>query len=132
MKIKNSDILGFYNYAPGIMDKSIPRPLYTAIKINLDTLNNAAKCYAEEQQKIVRQYAEKDTNGADIVVDGNYKITDPENYKNEIEELLNIEVEFNIQTVTEEILNRCDENNKYDALTGREYQAIEFMTVYQE
>lgn len=109
MKIKNSDVVGFINNAQGILSKKIPNRIYTAISLNLD----AVKPMVETYQK---QYA-----------DIKAKELDAEEEEKEIMELLDIEADMVIQAVTQAQLDRMDDSEKYDALTGVEYRAIQFM-----
>ena len=54
-------------------------------------------------------------------------IPDQEGYAKDIEELLNIETEAEIQTVSLDVLEKCDDP-RFDPLTIEELTALEFMT----
>ena len=82
--------------------------------------------YTAERKEILDRYAKKDKNGENIVEDNCYVISDQEGYAKEIEELLEIETEAEIQKVSEEIIEKCDDP-RYDPLTLEELAALEFM-----
>ena len=45
----------------------------------------------------------------------------------ELSELLNLEVDATVQTISEKDLEVMDESDKYDAFTGDEYRVLDFM-----
>lgn len=112
MKIKNKDIVEFFSCANAIMKKKIPYRLYSAIDLNAKELEGAAESYNKLIQK-----AEQDHTG-----DENVKF-----YEDAIKEILEINIEANIQTVTPDLFGEMDKNGKYDALSGEEYRAMKFM-----
>ena len=89
-------------------------------------MKDAAAAYTAERKEILDRYAKKDKNGKNIVEDNCYVISDQEEYAKEIEELLEIETEAEIQKVSEEIIEKCDDP-RYDPLTLEELAALEFM-----
>ena len=108
MKVKNGKIVNFLNNAGKTMQKKIPNRLCFAVDVNIGALQAAGVAYNKRYEEIVK---EKDT----------------EKRTSELEELLNIQVEVPIQTVPLELLEQMDESLKFDALTGEEYAAIQFM-----
>lgn len=108
MKVMNRDVVNFVNNASGILEKKIPMKLYNAIDLNMKSLMTAAETYMKQYGKCLKKESEEEAGKA-------------------VEELLSIEVDAVIQTVPDSVLARVDESDKYDALTGREYQAIRFM-----
>ena len=110
MKIKNSDIVRFFNASDAIMAKKMPRKLYAKIDLNIRNLMNAAEVYSTQRQDILKDSSE----------------VTPE-MQMELSELLNLEVDATVQMISERDLETIDESDKYDAFTGDEYKALEFM-----
>ena len=115
MKITNQQMVNFMNLVHGhkgesgkleggLIERNIPRKLYSALDLNLKALSAAADTYN-------KQLAEcKDDTAA-------------------VRELLNIEIEVVIQTVPEEVFDRMDESEKFDSLSGIEYSTLQFMII---
>ncbi len=103
MKVSNKDMVSFLNNARGIINKKIPHKLFFAISQNIAAFETPAKIYMTEIEKV-----------------------DKENIE-EMTELLGIENEIVIQTVPEKVLDIMDESSKFDALSGPEFMAIDFM-----
>lgn len=126
MKLKNKQIVVFLNTYEEMKGKKLPVKFGYAVKKNASALKNAAVAYTAERKEILDRYAKKDKNGKNIVEDNCYVISDQEEYAKEIEELLEIETEAEIQKVSEEIIEKCDDP-RYDPLTLEELAALEFM-----
>ena len=109
MKIKNNDVVGFVNNAVTIMGKKIPNRVYTAISLNLDAVKPMVETYQKQYEAIKA------------------KELSNEDEAKEIEELLDIDADIVIQMITPAQLDRMDDSEKFDALTGIEYKAIQFM-----
>lgn len=110
MKIKNLDMVRFFNASGQILKKKMPRKLFTAIDLNLRNLESAAKTYDAQRDEIYGDSEELDEEGSKA-----------------IDELLNIEVEAVIQTVAESDLEAMDASGRFDAFTGEEYRILNFM-----
>lgn len=110
MKIKNSDIVRFFNASDAIMAKRMPRKLYAKIDLNIRNLMNAAETYDAQRHDIFKDSSE----------------VTPE-MQAELSELLNLEVDATVQTISEKDLEVMDESDKYDAFTGDEYRVLDFM-----
>ena len=126
MKLKNKQIVVFLNTYEEMKGKKLPVKFGYAVKKNASALKDAAAAYTAERKEILDRYAKKDKNGKNIVEDNCYVISDQEEYAKEIEELLEIETEAEIQKVSEEIIENCDDP-RYDPLTLEELAALEFM-----
>lgn len=126
MKLKNSDIVRIFTEMPEIRKKQLPIKVSFAINKNMAALESTAKSYDAERTKIVNKYCEKDESGQ-LRTNGNeYVIADKEAYGEEIKELLGIENEIRVHTVTLDELEKCD-SGKFDALTPAELSLLEFM-----
>lgn len=110
MKIKNSDLVRFFNASDAIMAKKMPRKLYAKIDLNIRNLMNAAEAYSAQRHDIFKDSSE----------------VTPE-MQAELSELLNLEIDVMVQTIPESDLGVMDESDKYDAFTGDEYKALDFM-----
>lgn len=126
MKLKNKQIVVFLNTYEEMKGKKLPVKFGYAVKKNASALKDAVAAYTAERKEILDRYAKKDKNGKNIVEDNCYVISDQEEYAKEIEELLEIETEAEIQKVSEEIIEKCDDP-RYDPLTLEELAALEFM-----
>lgn len=106
MKIANRVMVVFMNHANTIIEKKIPMKLYSAVSQNFKALSNAAEVFMKQRGDI-------DDTAEDAI--------------KQIDELLAIESEVPIQTVPESVFDMMDASTKFDALTGPEFAAIEFM-----
>ena len=67
-----------------------------------------------------------DENGQNQTNGNEYVLKDRKAYAEEMNELLEIEIEFQIHTVTLEDIERCDDG-KFDALTPEDLEILQFM-----
>lgn len=126
MKIKNRQMVAIFNGIPEIKKKQLPIKVGFAINKNLAMMETVAKAYEEERAKILEKYCEKDENGQPVKNEGEYMLADREGYAKGINELLDIETDFAVHTVTLEDIEKCD-TGKFDALTPYELDLLEFM-----
>ena len=122
MKLKNKDILNFVNGCASLREKRLPVKLGYAIKKNLAAVSDAANAYDAERQELLEKYAAKGGDGKFLVENGQYSIEDKD-----LDELLAIETEVSIHTVSEEEIEKCDDP-RYDALTVADLETLEIMT----
>ena len=73
------------------------------------------------------RYRQKDENGEIMTEDDYYIMEDKESFGKDMRELLNIETEVEIHTVSISVVEKCDEDPKYDPLTMAELDVIDFM-----
>ena len=78
-------------------------------------------------KNLIRRYAKKDENGEIMTEDDCYIMEDKERFGKDMSELLNIETEVEIHTVSISVVEKCDEDPKYDSLTMAELDVIDFM-----
>lgn len=126
MKIKNSEMVAFINGVKEIKEKRIPIKLGYAITRNMKLMEVAAEAYNEEYQNLIGKYAEKDEEGKPKVENEEYILLDEKNYHKEINELLEIENEFEIHKIPFEELEKCD-TEQFDALSIKDISLLEFM-----
>lgn len=122
MKMKNSEIVAFLNTCAGLREKHLPVRLAYAIKKNMAAVQEAATAYMEEREELIARYAKKDKKGEYLVKDS-YK----DEFEKDMSELLAIETAVKIHTVSIDIVEKCDDDQKYDSLTMEELDVIEFM-----
>ena len=121
------DILNFVNGCASLREKRLPVKLCYAIKKNLAAVSDAANAYDAERQELLEKYAAKGEDGKFLVENGQYSIEDKEGFAKDLDELLAIETEVGIHTVSEEEIEKCDDP-RYDALTVADLETLEIMT----
>ena len=126
MKIKNSQIVNFINGIMNLKEKKLPIKLGYAITRNIKIMEPVATSYEEERQKILGKYAEKDDSGKFRVEDGSYNISDIVAYEREMNELLAIENEMQLHTVTFDEIEKCD-LEQFDALSVQDITLLDLM-----
>lgn len=127
MKMQNKEIVDFLNTCVSMKNKSLPVRLAYAIKKNVAAVQEAASAYTAEREELIRRYAKKDKNGEIMTEDDCYIMEDKERFGEDMSELLNIETEVEIHTVSISVVEKCDEDSKYDSLTMAELDVIDFM-----
>lgn len=126
MKISNSQLVKIFNGIGKVREKKLPIKVGFAINKNMDALESVARAYEVERSKILDKYCKKDESGQ-LKTDGSeYVITDKESYAEEINELLNIENDIQVHTVTIDEIEKCD-SDRYDPLSPNELAVLEFM-----
>ena len=124
MKIKNRELVSFINSQLG--DKHLPVKLMFAISANVEEVDGKIKAYDKAKKELIDKYAKKDENGEPVVEGINYVFEDQDKWINDITELLEMEVDVNIVSVTLEDIAKCDEA-EFDSLTVNEISSIRFM-----
>lgn len=126
MKITNRQIVNIYNNIGAIRNKNLPIKLGFAINRNMKAMETIAESYSAEQEKILDRYCEKDEFGQFRTEGDEFVLSERKAYAKEIGELLAIESEVQVHTVSIEEIEKCD-SGKYDALTPNELALLEFM-----
>lgn len=123
---KNKEILTFFNGCGSLKEKKLPVKLGYAIKKNISAVSDAVKAYEEEYKELLNKYGSKDENGNLVEENGRCPIEDGQNFTKDLEELLDIETEVNIHTITEDDLRNCDDP-RYDPLSVSDLDTLEIM-----
>lgn len=126
MKISNRQLINIFSGMPGIRKKQLPVKIGFAINKNISAMEDAVEAYTTEQRKILDKYCEKDESGQFKTDGDEYVLTDRKAYSEEMNELLGIESDIKIHTVSFDEIEKCD-SDKFDALTPDELYLIEFM-----
>lgn len=116
MKLKNRDIVNFINGCAVLRAKKLPVKIGYAINRNIIILSEAAEAYNSAREKIIKEHAKKDSKGESIVRDDRYVFEDEQAFNKDLEELLSIDTEVNLHTISEKDIEKCDDS-RYDALT---------------
>lgn len=116
MKLKNRDIVNFINGCAALKEKKLPVKIGYAIHRNILSLAEAAEAYNTAREKIIEEYTEKDCEGKPVVKDNSYVFKDTQRFNKDLEELLGIDTEVNLHTISEKDIEKCDDS-RYDALT---------------
>ncbi len=109
--------------------KRLPVQLLRAINLNKKRILEEIEVTESSRKEIAESYCLKDNNGSPVIKDEHYTFSDSETEKKcieAVEELFDTEIEIDICTVPFQMLIDCD-NDKYDSITGEEYDNIEFM-----
>lgn len=116
MKLKNRDIVNFINGCAVLRTKKLPIKIGYAINRNIIILAEAAEAYNVAREKIIEEHTEKDIEGKPVVKDNSYVFKDTQRFNKDLEELLGIDTEVNLHTISEKDIEKCDDS-RYDALT---------------
>lgn len=122
VKITNKQAVEMINTLAGMMDKKLPRKLSFAVGKNLEALQaQIYKPYEKEMQRIAKEYEVLDENGNQKVDAYNRTIyKDRYAYQDTMNELLEIENEFDMHTIKEEVLEQCEKEEKWTVMTVKE------------
>lgn len=99
MKIKNQFFETLTDLKP-IMEKDFTaRTAYWMAKV-IQKIESEANAYFTQKQKLIDKYAAKNEDGSMVSMDGNrVKFLEPEKFKAELKELLEIEIDFGFEKI---------------------------------
>ena len=123
VKITNAMLINYIKFLDSISNKKYPQKISYAITKNIINLSKEYECYITELEKIFNAYSNNfvlddngnktfDVNGIPIVQD-NVK----ENYFNNLNNLLNLDIEVPIYTIDDKYFDYDDSDNRYDILS---------------
>lgn len=126
MKLTNIEAVRLINIFDGMGDKTLPRQISYAVNKNLEKLKaEINKPYEKERVNILRKYAVVDENGNQKTDNqGRLIYTDREAYEDEMNQLLEIENDFEAHCIDESLIDQCEKENKYSVLSVKEYGAL--------
>ncbi len=124
--LTNNQVINTINVLDALGGKVLPVKLSFAAAKNLENLQNKIyKPYEKEMNKIRDGYLEKDEDGKTKKDEKGLPIyTDFEAFEEKMKELLDIENTFDCHEITEDMLEKCMEEEKYDNLTVKEISAL--------
>lgn len=108
MKMTNRDMQGKVQTLSTLANKQLPVKVSYALAKNINTLNKELKIFEEEKMKIIKAYAVKNEHGEPKIKDNKFVFIEgkEEECDKKYNELLDIEVEFDVRTVDiNELLN---------------------------
>ena len=137
MKMTLAEIVNRTHALAGISQKKLPIKVSYAIGRNLDRLTKEHSAYDAKRQERCRALAEVDEEGHPVtlksVIDGmpveSFKLSDESmaQLTAELQELLGMEIDVDVTSITIDQLERIDEDPRYEALSPGELTALEFM-----
>lgn len=137
MKMTERDVIKNYRSLSGLGGLALPSKLSFAISYNLEKLQRESERIEKERKRLCVQYADKNESGEPVMVDSvingektqEYKMT-VENRKlfgEEYDAVLDSEVEIDIRTVKQEVVERCEQAERYNLLTVAQLLVLSFM-----
>lgn len=129
--MKLRDVIGLYVGMQTLTNKVLPVKLSYCIAYNTEVLEKEAKRVDQQKSQLIERYANKDENGKPVIeqLNGQPVYSFGENQEvffREYNDFLDTEVELDIRTINEEIIEKCDEP-KYDALSTGDLSNLLFM-----
>lgn len=130
MKMKNQKVINTINLLDSFSEKKLPQKISYAIIKNILLLKNEYSIINTGLEKIFNQYKDyfivndnneliRNRNGIPALSDENKK----EEMYTQLSELLNIEIEIPIYTISLDYFN-YDDNNIYDVLTPQDIMTL--------
>ena len=130
MKMKNQKVINTINLLDSFSEKKLPQKISYAIIKNMLLLKNEYNIINTGLEKIFNQYKDyfivndnneliRNRNGIPALSDENKK----EEMYTQLSELLNIEIEIPIYTISLDYFN-YDDNNIYDVLTPQDIMTL--------
>ena len=129
MKLKLSEIRNISERLELIEEKRMPVAIGYVISKNKKILSSERETIAKSAGEIISKYCKKDESGTPVLNGDYYTFDDEKQAKlanDEITELYNTEIEVPIQTISLDVLKKCDETG-YDALSLKDMEAPMFM-----
>lgn len=126
MKYKNIEIVNIVNFLNSISEKKLPQKISYAIMRNTSNFQKECNYYEQALKKILESYKDffvKKSGDELVMTSIGVPLVDDkhmEEYTEEIQELLNIEVEIQIYKIDSKDFDYEDPNGKYDVLTVKE------------
>lgn len=124
MLITNKEMQSKVQVLNNISNKQLPVRSSYAIAKNIETINNELKIFEKEKMKIINEYAEKDENGENKILNNRFvfKQDTEDECNKKYNELLDIETEINIRKIN--INDLIDSNVNF---TPSELVDLDFM-----
>lgn len=125
MKLTNREIVDSISVLSDIASIQLPVRVSYAISKNISFIEKELEIYNNERQKLINTYAEKDENG-DVFIDedNNVRILHLDKWKEDFNELLDIEVDVNIHK-----FNINDLLNSNCSISPNDIRLIDYMII---
>ena len=131
MRMRNIELIIISNNLEKYKDKKLPQKISYAITKNNMLIMQEQKIYLEEFNKIIKEYDEyiiKDTDGQMKLNTNGIPMVKSEvekEYMQKVNDLLNIEFDIDLFTISEECFNYDDTIGKYDVLSPSEIMFLQ-------
>ena len=131
MRMRNIELIIISNNLEKYKDKKLPQKISYAITKNNMLIMQEQKIYIEEFNKIIKEYDEyiiKDTDGQMKLNTNGIPIVKAEvekEYMQKVNDLLNIEFDIDLFTISEKCFNYDDTIGKYDVLSPSEIMFLQ-------
>lgn len=131
IKLTNFALVNIINVLEKFADKRLPQKISYAITRNAVLLKNDYNCYIKSINKLLEDYSEyvvRDKNNNIMKDDSGIPIVDPkvsEEFKDEISNLLNIEIDVQLYTIPENIFDYEDSLGRYDSLSASDIMNLQ-------
>ncbi len=137
MKMKEREVNKHLADLACLGNLTFPSKLSFAISYNIEKLQRESERIEKERKKLCERYADKDDDDNPVmeesIVNGKkmleYKISE-ENMKlltEECEELLDAEADIEIRTVKKDLIERCEQADRYDIPSVSQLHGMAFM-----
>lgn len=126
MKYKNIEIVNIVKFLDSVSEKKLPQKISYAIMRNTSNFQKEYNYYEQALKKVLESYKDffvKKSDDELVMISIGVPLVDDkhmEEYTEEIQELLNIEVEIQIYKIDSKDFDYEDLNGKYDVLTVKE------------
>lgn len=136
MKLKLGEIKDVIIGLRKVYDKKLPVALSYSIATNEKMLFEKYKEVEEHREKIFKEVCLKDDGGVPIILKDEKKGTEKYTFETDaiekeacdkVEELYKLDEEFDVRTVTMNIIELTETDPKYDILTAQDMSALLFM-----
>ena len=131
MRMRNIELIIISNNLEKYKDKKLPQKISYAITKNNMLIMQEQKVYIEEFNKIIKEYDEyiiKDTDGQMKLNTNGIPMVKSEvekEYMQKVNDLLNIEFDIDLFTISEKCFNYDDTIGKYDVLSPSEIMFLQ-------
>lgn len=136
MKIKLGEIKDVIIGLRKVYDKKLPVALSYSIATNEKMLFEKYKEVEEHREKIFKETCLKDDGGVPIMLKDEKKGTEKYTFETDaiekeaiskVEELYELDEDFDVRTVTMNVIELTETDSKYDILTAQDMSALLFM-----
>lgn len=136
MKLKLGEIKDVIIGLRRVYDKKLPVALSYSIATNEKMLLEKYKEVEEHREKIFKEVCLKDDGGVPIVLKDEKEGIEKYTFETDaiekeacdkVEELYKLDEEFDVRTVTMNVIELTDADPKYDVLTAQDMSALLFM-----
>lgn len=136
MKLKLGEIKDVIIGLRKVYDKKLPVALSYSIAANEKLLLEKYKEVEKQREKIFKEVCLKDDGGVPIMLKDDKKGTEEYTFETDVikkeaiskvEELYELDEDFDVRTVTMNVIELTEKDSKYDILTAQDMSSLLFM-----